>query len=131
MTRNIRKTPPKALSANALHAKLYGAGAELGERLKVTPFPVFVETKSPVVQGFSWNGGGGKGKWQGCSALSYDLKLFGRLWIQPEVQRAARDGNLALAVALPDPYGVVDIDARGVEELPRDAYDRAGAAAGA
>jgi putative DNA primase/helicase len=124
MTRNIRKTPPKALSANALHAELYGAGAELGERLKVTPFPVFVETKSPVVQGFSWNGGGGKGKWQGCSALSYDLKLFGRLWIQPEVQRAARDGNLALAVALPDPYGVVDIDARGVEELPRDAYDR-------
>jgi putative DNA primase/helicase len=124
MPRNIRKTPPKALSANALHAELYGAGAELGERLKVTPFPVFVETKSPVVQGFSWNGGGGKGKWQGCSALSYDLKLFGRLWIQPEVQRAARDGNLALAVALPDPYGVVDIDARGVEELPRDAYDR-------
>jgi putative DNA primase/helicase len=114
----------KSQSANALLAELYDAGTQLGTRLKVTPFPVFVETKSPVVQGFSWNGGSGKGKWQGCSALSYDLKLFGRLWIQPEVQRAARDGNLALAVALPEPYGVVDIDARGVEELPRDAYDR-------
>jgi hypothetical protein len=76
------------------------------------------------VQGFSWNGGNGKGKWQGCSALQYDPGLFGRLWSTTEVQRAARDGNLALAVALPEPYGVVDIDARGVEELPRDAYDR-------
>jgi len=109
---------------NELVARLFAAGADLGERLKVTPFPVFVETKSPVVQGFSWNGSNGKGKWQGCSALSYDPKLFGRLWIQPEVQRAASDGNLALAVALPEPYGVVDIDARGVEELPPGAYDR-------
>jgi putative DNA primase/helicase len=125
MTRNIRKTPPKALSANALHAELFAAGAELGQRLKVTPFPVFVKTKTPVVPGFSWNSASsGKGKWQGCSALQYDRGLFGRLWSTTEVQRAASDGNLALAVALPDPYGVVDIDARGVEGLPTDAYDR-------
>jgi putative DNA primase/helicase len=123
MRKDVRKSQPID-SANALHAELYGAGAELGQRLKVTPFPVFVETKSPVVQGFSWNGGNGRGKWEGCSALQYDLGLFGRLWSTTEVQRAASDGNLALAVALPDPYGVVDIDARGVEELPRDAYDR-------
>jgi hypothetical protein len=123
MRKDARKSQPID-SANALLAELFAAGAELGERLKVTPFPVFVETKSPVVPGFSWNGGSGKGKWQGCSALHYDPGLFGRLWSTTEVQRAARDGNLAIAVALPDPYGVVDIDARGVEELPRDAYDR-------
>ncbi len=109
---------------NALVAKLFADGAELGERLKVTPFPVFVNTKAPVVPGFSWNGGSGQGEWQGCSALHYDPKLFGRLWSTNEVQQAAGDGNLAIAVALPEPYGVVDIDARGVEELPRDAYDR-------
>ena len=123
MSKDVRKSQPID-SANALHAELYGAGAELGERLKVTPFPVFVNTKAPIVPGFSWNGSNGKGKWQGCSALQYDPGLFGRLWTRNEVQRAAREGNLALAVALPDPYGVVDIDARGVEELPRDAYDR-------
>jgi len=115
---------PKSQSANALHAELYDAGTQLGTRLKVTPFPVFVKTKAPIVPGFSWNGGNGQGEWQGCSALQYDPGLFGRLWSTTEVQRAARDGNLAIAVALPDPYGVVDIDARGVEELPRDAYDR-------
>ncbi len=114
----------KSQSANALIAELYDAGTQLGTRLKVTPFPVFVKTKAPVVPGFSWNGSNGQGEWQGCSALHYDPKLFGRLWSTTEVQRAARDGNLALAVALPEPFGVVDIDARGVEELPRDAYDR-------
>jgi hypothetical protein len=73
MTRNIRKIPPKALSANALLAELYDAGTQLGTRLKVTPFPVFVKTKTPVVPGFSWNSASsGKGEWQGCSALEYD-----------------------------------------------------------
>jgi putative DNA primase/helicase len=123
MSKDFRKSKPID-SANTLHAELFAAGAKLGERLKVTPFPVFVKTKSPVVQGFSWNGSNGQGKWQGCSALSYDPGLFGRLWSTTEVGRAARDGNLAIAVALPEPFGVVDIDARGVEELPRDAYDR-------
>ncbi len=123
MRKDVRKSQPID-PANTLLAQLFAAGTELGERLKVTAFPVFVKTKSPVVQGFSWNGNNGQGEWQGCSALHYDPKLFGRLWSTTEVQRAARDGNLALAVALPEPYGVVDIDARGVEELPRDAYDR-------
>jgi putative DNA primase/helicase len=120
----IGSTPKE--SANALIAKLYGAGADIGRWLDVTPFPVFVNTKAPVVQGFSWNNpDNGKGFWRGRSALlKYDAETFGALWLQPEVQEAARDGNLALAVALPDPLGVVDIDARGVEELPRDAYDR-------
>jgi putative DNA primase/helicase len=123
MRKDVRKSQPID-PANTLLAQLFATGTELGERLKVTAFPVFVKTKSPVVQGFSWNGNNGQGEWQGCSALEYDPKLFGRLWSTTEVQRAARDGNLAIAVALPEPYGVVDIDARGVEELSPGAYDR-------
>jgi hypothetical protein len=117
---------PPTESADALIAKLYGAGADIGRWLDVTPFPVFVNTKAPVVQGFSWNNpDNGRGFWRGRSALlKYDAETFGKLWSTTEVRQAALDGNLAIAVALPDPYGVVDIDARGVEELPRDAYDR-------
>jgi putative DNA primase/helicase len=130
MYTDVRKTQPIGSTtegqANALLAKLYGAGADIGRWLDVTPFPVFVNTKAPVVQGFSWNNpDNGRGFWRGRSALlKYDPQTFGALWIQPEVQEAARDGNLALAVALPEPLGVVDIDARGVEGLPTDAYDR-------
>jgi putative DNA primase/helicase len=123
-TRPIDRTTTE--SADALIAKLYGAGADIGRWLDVTPFPVFVNTKAPVVQGFSWNNpDNGRGFWRGRSALlKYDPETFGKLWSTTEVRQAASDGNLAIAVALPDPYGVVDIDARGVEELPRDAYDR-------
>jgi len=130
MYTDVRKPQPIGSTttepADALIAKLYGAGADIGSWLDVTPFPVFVNTKAPVVQGFSWNNpDNGRGFWRGRSALlKYDAETFGTLWLQPEVQEVARDGNLAIAVALPEPFGVVDIDARGVERLPTDAYDR-------
>ncbi len=113
------------LKPEQLHADLYAAAADLATLLGVSPFPVFVSSKSPVVPGFSWNGtGSGKGDWHGKSALEFSPELLGRLWIAPEVSQAAAKYDLGVAIALPEPFGVVDIDARGVEELPRDAYDR-------
>jgi len=105
--------------------ELADAAVELGRRLGVTPFPVSSKTKAVIVQGFSWNGtGSGHGGWQGYSALAYNQELLGLLWCGNEVERAG--GDVAIAIALPDPYGVVDIDARGVETLPVGSYDRKG-----
>ena len=109
----------------ARNIELADAAVELGRCLGVTPFPVSVKTKAVIVQGFSWNGtGSGHGGWQGYSALAYNQELLGLLWCGNEVERAG--GDVAIAIALPDPYGVVDIDARGVEALPVGSYDRKG-----